>query len=122
MDPRFHGSNWYQATTLKERVASFRAAGRSAGDLTIDTHLAERRMHRWRLQHPLKDDSRFRECLAAEGIQEDEFWRILAERPEAVQNRFPTIPEWLTNLAAAFSEPRSVDPLPHPQSPADEQT
>ncbi len=122
MDPRFHGSKWYQAATLKERVESFRAVGRSPADLTTDTHLAERRMNRWRSQHPFKDDLRFREYLAGEGIHQDELRCILAELPEAVESRFLTIPEWLADLAAAFSQPFPADPLPYPQSPADEQT
>ena len=122
MDPRFHGSNWYQAATLKERLESFRAAGRKRDDLTIETDLTEQRMHHWRAQHPFKDDSQFRECLAADGIQEDELWSIHAEPPEAVQSRFSSIPEWLANLAAAFSEPCPADALPHPQPLAGEQT
>ncbi len=109
----FQSATWYNATTLTERITSLRAIQCDCTDIEINTELAQRRMQRWKSQFPFTNDSYFFQRLLINGITEDEFFRVLGEPIEAVQNRFPELPDWLTEIALAFARPdfSSIPPL-----------
>jgi type 2 lantibiotic biosynthesis protein LanM len=70
-------------------------------------------MQRWKSQYPFTNNSYFFQRLLINGITEDEFFRVLGEPIETVQNRFPELPDWLTEIALAFARPdfSSIPPL-----------
>jgi len=109
----FQSAAWYKATTLTERTISLHAMQCASIDIEINTELAQRKMQRWKSQSPFTNDSYFFQRLSIDGITEDEFFRVLGEPIEAVQNRFPELPDWLTEIALAFACPdfSSIPPL-----------
>ena len=68
--PEFQVSAWYQALTLKERLASLRAVSGKIPNVEVNADLAERRMQRWRSQTPFTTNSYFEQRLAIDGITE----------------------------------------------------
>lgn len=96
----FQTSDWYRALTLTERIASTKAKRNSPPEINAD--LAQRRMERWRNQAPFSTDSFFSKRLTIDGINKEEFFSFLGEPIEAIKERFPEIPSWLTELAQAF--------------------
>ena len=96
-------SAWYQAITLSERIASKHPIKKQLHDRKIDAEIAERRMQRWKSQHPFSTDSYFAQRLAINGITEEEFLDLLGEPMEAVRDRYPSPPKWLTDITSAFS-------------------
>jgi type 2 lantibiotic biosynthesis protein LanM len=109
----FQSATWYKATTLIERITSLHTIQCGCTDIEINTELAQRRMQLWKSQFPFTNDSYFHLRLPIDGITEDEFFQLLGEPIEAVQNRFPELPDWLTEIALAFACPNSssVPPL-----------
>ena len=113
--PCFKAPAWYNATTLTERIASSRVAHDKILDVEINAELAGRRMQRWRSLFPFTTGSHFAQRLGTDAITEDEFLHLLGEPIEAVSDRFPAPPAWLTELARAFSRPvasNSIAPEP----------
>ena len=102
--PSFQGSAWYNATSLTERIVSRSLVQKSRPNIPISSELALRWMQRWKSQPPFTIDSYFTQRLAIDGITEEELFQLLAEPIEAVKNRFPDAPDWLTDLAQAFSD------------------
>jgi hypothetical protein len=107
----FHCANWYNAITLTERLASLRSLQRRISNCDMNADLAERRLQRWRSQASFTMSSYFDQRLAMNGMSEDELRYLLGESVEAVHNRFPVPPAWLSELAQAFSCPPSSDVL-----------
>jgi type 2 lantibiotic biosynthesis protein LanM len=114
-------SAWYSAVTLRERIAALRRAKDAkiddaceAPSGAIDFELAERRLQRWRSQAPFEDDSYFQLRLEMDGIDEDEFRRLLGEPVEAIRERFSAPPEWLIELSEAFFNPAASEPIALP--------
>jgi len=97
----FQSASWYQATTVTERIASLHAAPYKPLN-EEEAEKAERRLQGWRLQLPFTTNFDFAQALAMAGITEDEFRGLLGEPIEAVRNRLLE-PEWLGELAQAFS-------------------
>jgi type 2 lantibiotic biosynthesis protein LanM len=110
--PEFQVSAWYQALTLKERLASLRSVRGKIPNVEVNADLAERRMQRWRSQPPFTTSSYFEQRLAIDGMAEDEFRYLLGEPIEAVRDRLSEPPTWLIELAQAFSRPASSNQLP----------
>lgn len=112
----FEDSAWYHAMTLTERIASLPAKGDRNTNTKVDFDLAQQRMKRWRKQSPFMDNSYFNQRLDLDGITEDEFLYLLGEPIEAVKERLPIPPNWLTNLAQAFlaSNITNFKPLSYP--------
>jgi type 2 lantibiotic biosynthesis protein LanM len=106
-------SAWYQAITLSERIA-LQHPIKQLHDRKIDAEIAERRMQRWKSQPPFSTDFYFTQRLAINGITEEEFLYQLGEPIEAVRDRYPSPPTWLTEIISAFSRPVSsnLPPLP----------
>jgi len=117
-DPESNPSSaWYQAITLSERIASQHPIKKQLHDRKIDAEIAERRMQRWKSQHPFSTDSYFAQRLAIDGITEKEFLYQLGEPIEAVRDRYPSPQKSLTEIISAFSRPVSsnLPPLPKEQ-------
>ena len=103
-----HHPSWYRALTLTERLASLRQDRPATRDVAVDAGRAERRLRRWRDQDPFSTDGFFARRLAADGMNEDDLWRLLGEPIEAVRDRSPAPPDWLLELDRAFSRPASA--------------
>jgi type 2 lantibiotic biosynthesis protein LanM len=100
---QFEQPDWWRALTLSERAAALR---RSPGSATVsDEALAERRLNRWRGQVPFSHDGFFARRLALDGLSEEELHALLGEPVEAIREREPEPPPWLTTLAEAFTQP-----------------
>jgi type 2 lantibiotic biosynthesis protein LanM len=103
-----HHPSWYRALTLTERLASLRQDRQAARDVAVDAGRAERRLRRWRDQDPFATDGFFARRLAADGMNEDDLWRLLGEPIEAVRDRSPAPPDWLLELDRALSRSASA--------------
>ncbi|MBY0523087.1 MAG: type 2 lantipeptide synthetase LanM [Gemmataceae bacterium] len=103
---RFESAAWSRAATLAERVAASRpaAAASSNGDR------ADQRLREWRAQPPFASGFSFDARLAALGLSEDEFLRLLGEPDEALRARFPEAPKWLLELASAYESSTDLEP------------
>lgn len=101
----FQSAEWYRALSLRERLASFRSCEMrpQAGEV-CDAAAAER-LREWRQQPPFDQNGYWAARLATGGIGADEFEHLVCERAVAVRARFSSVPEWLAELAAAFSSP-----------------
>lgn len=109
----FQTADWYRGITLKERAASLPVVRKQVRNVEVNVELAQRRMQRWKSQPPFTTDSNFAQRLAIDGITEEEFIALLGESIEAVQNRFPNPPDWLTEITQAFAHSDSSStPLP----------
>src|SRR5262245_1928489 len=111
MDPTFFNDpEWYRATTLTERAAS-QVSAPPRLQPPHDADLAGRRLRRWRSGPPLAEGPAFARRLALDGLSEERFLALLSEPIEAVRDRFPRPPDWLTELAESFSSPRWSRPV-----------
>ena len=106
----FVQAGWYRALTLEERLAALRAAAPPV--LTPDTPPTEHRQSPWRAQPPFANPAIWAARLAADGITDAEFERLVNEPIACVRDRVPAPPAWLTDLAAAFAHPSAFAPLP----------
>jgi type 2 lantibiotic biosynthesis protein LanM len=116
MQTDFQTPCWYQAATLTERLASLREAQAETANVTLNAELAHRRLERWRSQLPFQDGSAFAQRLATDELSEEEFYHLLGEPIEAVQDRYPAPPAWLVGLAEAFSQRPFSEPIPLPDT------
>lgn len=115
--PSFQSPIWYQAQTLRERIASLHQTQGATTRGEVNADLARRRVERWRSQPPFTTGSYFTQRLAQEGAGEDEFFYLLGESASALSARFLPPPEWLVRLEGAFTDFASLDiveraPLP----------
>lgn len=109
----FQAAGWYHGIMLEERIASLPAVRTQVLNVEVNAELAQRRMQHWKSQQPFTTDSNFAQRLAIDGITEEEFLCLLGEPIEAVKNRFPNSPNWLTEIAEAFAHSDSNEiPLP----------
>src|SRR5262245_46516144 len=90
--PRPEGA-WYQALVMTGRAAPGSGGGIAPAGIT--------RKQRWREVPGLAEEPSFRSRLAAEGITEEQFDRALTEAPEALRDRLPQTPSWLTEVVEA---------------------
>lgn len=98
--------DWYRALTLTERLTRpGQAAGRRAPARRDLAERAARRLGRWRSQPAFAEEGAFARRLATAGLTEETLQALLAEPAEVLRDRLATEPEWLRDLAAAFSSP-----------------
>ncbi|KAB8331084.1 type 2 lantipeptide synthetase LanM [Scytonema tolypothrichoides VB-61278] len=105
----FQESAWYRAIPLSERIALFKNAQGAIPNLDINTDFAQRLMQRWKSQSPFTNDSCFVQRLTTDEITEEELFYLLGEPIDALKNRFPDAPNWLIELAEAFSNPTCLN-------------
>lgn len=97
--------------TLSERADVLRGVWDLAPEVPAFSTIAQQRLDRWRAQKPFADEALFRRRLAADGLTELMFKRILDEPIEQIMARSTAIAPWILVLEAARSRPRSHDPL-----------
>ena len=114
--PDFTAADWYQALTLSERMASFKAVQTPLRHIDLYPEHAQCCLARWKSQAPFDKGASFVQRLATDGIDERELLCLLGEPPEALRARCPGPPLWLTELARAFSQAPAAEPmwLPEP--------
>jgi type 2 lantibiotic biosynthesis protein LanM len=111
----FETEGWYQAITLAERIASLKSIGIKSLNIDVSLDIAQRRVDSWKLQPPFDKYSYFTQRLSTENISEDEFVYLLTESIEAVRDRFPKSPVWLTELVQAFARTPTTKPMTFPE-------
>jgi type 2 lantibiotic biosynthesis protein LanM len=84
---------WYRAATLRERLPAPTAG---SGPEPIQ-HL-----ERWRTDLPFANRATFQRRLALAGLTQDDLLTLLAEAPEALQQRLGPVPDWVEELERAF--------------------
>lgn len=107
--------DWYQALTLTERMASFKAVHTPLRHIDLHPERAQRRLARWKSQAPFDQGTYFAQRLATDGINEGQLLRLLGEPPEALRARCSEPPVWLMDLARAFSRTSTAEPLRLPE-------
>lgn len=107
--PPLQAPIWYQAATLRERIATLRTTQRTTSNIEIDSNLARRRIDRWRSQPPFPTGSYFAQRLALDSVTEDELLHLLGEPAELLRARFPEPPAWLAAIDEAFTHFASSD-------------
>lgn len=110
--PCFQALDWYQATTLSERISASTLLQNTTSNFEMKAKLAEQKMQHWRSQPPFNQDSYFQQRLATENIDEDEFLYLLNESVAKVRDRFSHPPTWLTDLVQAFARPPAIMTFP----------
>ena len=108
-------SAWYQAMTLKERIASLHAMAPSVSDSASHTARAQQRLARWKLQAPFTDQQLFSQRLAMDGLNESSLLILLGEPIEAVRDRCADSPAWMAECLPLFLNEQSSPSLPHPK-------
>lgn len=106
---------WYCALTLTERAATLHPSSDTPPPVA-DAAQATRRLERWRARSPLRDDARFAQRLAAEGLEENVLLSLLGEPIESVQKRLAEPPRWMVELSAALTGTVSPLDLPLPEA------
>ncbi|MBD2299598.1 type 2 lanthipeptide synthetase LanM family protein [Nostoc sp. FACHB-190] len=102
-------STWYQAITLSERIE------KPLSSKKVDAELAASRVQKWQSQPVFADQADFAQRLAINGISAEEFFNRLGEPIEAVRERYPHPPQWLTDIISAFAHPVAANLPPLPQ-------
>lgn len=103
---QFHDPGWYKALTLKERLALIRLAEPPDQNAAVRPDLAQRRMRQWRMEPSFASEARFSERLSSDGLTEDKMLWLLGETEEVWRERSGATPQWLAELAEAFSSSR----------------
>ncbi len=115
---------WYKALTLTERLALLRdqSSSRHAAS-SFDSNLAARKFQSWKEQSPFDRGTYFAERLAVNNMTEDELLLILGEASESIKARSRVTPDWLQEIAEAFTTPDPSDVFPgYDHDTNDEQT
>ena len=103
----FDSPEWLKALTLAERAAlPLSEVGEAPQE---EMERASRKLHRWRSESELLEDSLFAERLAADGLTPDRLQLLLAEPPAALRSRAGARPDWLERLEEVFSRPVAED-------------
>ena len=101
-------AQWYQATTLAERLP-FLQASQARDDVHAVSDKAAHRLRQWKSQFPFnKSTGSFTRRLAQDGLTEGSLLNLLGQPAELLQDAFDTPPAWLAEFIAAFSEQDSV--------------
>jgi len=98
-------TSFLDALTLAERLAAWQRCPEEVPE-AYDPELARRRLEAWRSQSPFDQDDLLARRLAADGLDEARWERLLGEGREALVRRLDGPPSWLSFLDAAFADPR----------------
>ncbi|HZR40603.1 MAG TPA: type 2 lanthipeptide synthetase LanM family protein [Ktedonobacteraceae bacterium] len=100
---------WYNALTLKERLASWTPQDRQHTEVdTISLERAKYKFNRWK-ELPAFKEASFSERLMLDNLTEDELFMILTEPAAALQARTAQIPDWLLEIGQALSDAALLD-------------
>jgi len=94
---------WCQAITLTERLELLRSDRFGNGYSQSNSNLASQHWQRWRSQNPFVAEAIFARRLAINEMTNDEFVRLLGEPVEVIHKRLPQPPQWLIDIAQAYS-------------------
>jgi type 2 lantibiotic biosynthesis protein LanM len=95
-------ATWCRALPLSERITTPIPEHILTPPLNID--LGRERLQRWKEQIAFKQESRFAERLALDGLTEEDLPGLLAESVEALQDRVQASLPWLEELLHAFED------------------
>jgi type 2 lantibiotic biosynthesis protein LanM len=115
MSEAFMSPAWYNAVTLTERAHLHGRATAPGPRGEVDAELGSKRLRRWQSQYPFATTSLFAQRLESEGLSEEEMEYLLGEPAERLSKRLCGPPEWLSDLARAFSRSGPTSPLPVPE-------
>lgn len=118
----WQSQDWYQALTLKERLALLRQQSKELLTITLNHDLANRRLEHWKSQPPFNQDTYFSQRLTAGSISEAEFLQLLGESMEAVSDRSSSPPDWFMEIKQAFAADAQFEPIPRTEALNDIQT
>jgi type 2 lantibiotic biosynthesis protein LanM len=105
--------DWHQATTLIERLALLRVCPTASVGETRESD----RARLWRAQAPFTDASLFSKRLATDGLDDEDWTRLVAEPASVVYERAGAPPTFVPGFIAAYEQPADVsvdDLLPSP--------
>jgi type 2 lantibiotic biosynthesis protein LanM len=99
---------WHRALDLTERLATLPAAAARPNLSPAEEDAARSRLQAWKEQPPFTNGALFAQRLAADRLGEDDLLYLLGESGEALRDRVPQLPQWLTRLAAALADPAAA--------------
>lgn len=120
--PSLQDPAWYQASTLKERLASLPDNQSITNQPADDFATGQRRLERWRSQPPFTTGALFSQRLALDGITEPDLLYLLAEPAASLQARLAPPPPWLEEIASAYAAARASENDAPPSAPDGQQT
>jgi len=94
-------TKWSDALTLRERIALLQDAQPERAS-TNGSAFAERHIEKWRSQYPFTVESNFSDWLNSNGLNEEEFLRVLSTSSEYFQETLPVEPSWIAELRRAY--------------------
>ena len=98
---------WYQALTLTERYRSLSDDAPPLSTEIKDLEPGQRRLARWRGQPPFDDEAIFARRLAVEGLDAENFSRVLSLSAEELTRRQHDVPPWMATLEKAYTKQSS---------------
>ena len=108
-------ATWYHALSLPERISSeIPHPYKHPTTPPSNVNLGRKRLQRWKEQIAFKQEGRFAERLALDGLTEEDLLGLLVEPVEALQDRIPTPLPWLEELLQAFDDTADSDDIAMP--------
>lgn len=104
-------ADWFQATTLVERLATLANNNRPGPGQS-----GAKRLQRWRSQSFKANSALFEQRLAADNLTQSQLMQILGESLSGLQSHFDTIPDWVKDLQQALTEPYTLQEASLPLS------
>lgn len=104
----FQSDNWYQASTLKERIALLKENPQLCKNIESKINTQASKLEKWRLPNIFTNNSDFTQRLTLDGITESEFIYLLNQPNNELLSAFSEVPAWLAKLESAYSIPESI--------------
>ena len=104
-------TKWSDALTLRERIALLQDAQPERTG-TNGSAFAERHIEKWRSQYPFTVESNFSDWLNSNGLNEEQFLRVLSTSSEYFQETLPVEPSWIAELRRAYFDLVGLPPTP----------
>jgi type 2 lantibiotic biosynthesis protein LanM len=102
-------SGWFQALSLRERMAAMESAGWPEAD--GESKLARSRLARWCSEPAFREsECLFQERLALDGATEETLTRLLVLTPAQATGRTAATPDWWRELSEALAEYKPACP------------
>ena len=101
-------SAWFHALNLSERNLLLQNTQINVSK-KFDVDLAQKRMALWQSQTPFLTNTYFNQRLAINEITQNEFFYLLGEPTELMQDTLEHYPNWLSKLSQAFYSHQSIE-------------